>query len=406
MHLPGLLLFAAALAVRSDEAALRSGCEPSDEVVARLSAGTPIEIRFAMTGGKETCYKVAALQAGRPVQGYLPASAIDGVDSFERERTSAPSVTSSSAAPASGPAAAAAAAVPADHPLGRAVKLLNERQPRAALEAAEKALRITGRTVDSLVLAGMAAYHSDEPARALEYLREAQELRPDRLVAQWIARIEKEQSGDRSAEKLYGTRFLLRYEGGTLDPEVARSMVATLESEFTRISAELGCRTDERIVTVVQSRAAYMASTDAAEWSGGQFDGKIRVPIVPSPSISAETRRAFAHELVHACLYHMGQFPAWLHEGMAQKLSGDSLTPSRRAALRAMVRGGRVPRLANMSQSWSRLSAEHAAVAYTYALAAVELMLERYQHFGIQNILRNPEYLAGVAADLDKQLLE
>jgi hypothetical protein len=252
----------------------------------------------------------------------------------------------------------------------------------------------------------MAAHQSDEPARALEYLREAQELRPDRLVAQWIAKIEKEVAGDRSAEKLYGTRFLLRYEGGSLDPEVARAMVGTLEEEFSRISAELGCRTDERIVTVVQSRAAYMASTDAAEWSGGQFDGKIRVPIVPSPSISAETRKAFAHELVHACLYHMGQFPAWLHEGMAQKFSGDSLTPSRRNALRAMVRGGRVPKLVNMSQSWSRLSSEHAAVAYAYALAAVELMLERYRHFGIQNILRNPEYIAGVAADLDKQLVE
>jgi uncharacterized membrane protein len=252
----------------------------------------------------------------------------------------------------------------------------------------------------------MAAYQSDEPARALEYLREAQELRPDRLVAQWIARIEKEVAGDRSAEKLYGTRFLLRYEGGKLDADVARAMVGALEDEFTRISFELGCRTEERIVTVVQSRAAYMATTDAAEWSGGSFDGKIRIPVVPSPSISAEMRRTFSHELVHACLYHMGNFPSWLHEGMAQKLSGETLSPADRAALRTMFRSGRMPRLENMSQNWSRLSARHAAVAYAYALAAVELMLERYRHFGIQNILRNPDYLATVAADLDKQLAE
>ena len=404
MHLAGLVLFAA-LAVRPDQAALRSGCEGSDEVVATLPSGTPVEIRFAMTGGRETCYKVSALHEGRPVQGYLPASAIAGVENFERERTSAPAVTGSSA-PAKAAAAAAPTGAPPDHPLARASSLLNERQPRAALEAAEKALRITGRSVDSLVLAGMAAYHSDEPARALEYLREAHELRPDRLVAQWIARIEKEVAGDRSAEKLYGTRFLLRYEGGALDPEVARAMVGVLEEEFTRISFELGCRTDERIVTVVQSRSAYMATTDAAEWSGGRFDGKIRVPVAPSPSISAETRRTFSHELVHACLYHMGNFPSWLHEGMAQKLSGETLSPASRAALRTMFRSGRMPRLDNMSQNWSRLSAQHAAVAYAYALAAVELMLDRYKHFGIQNILRNPEYIANVAADLDKQLAE
>jgi tetratricopeptide (TPR) repeat protein len=403
MHVAGLVLFAAALSVRPEQAPLRNGCEAADDVVAMLQAGTSIEIRFAMTGGKETCYKVAALHEGRPVQGYLPASSIAGVDGFERDRATAPAVIGSSA-PAASPARQIDA--PADHPLAGAAKLLNERQPRAALEAAEKALRITGRSVDSLVVAGMAAYQSDELPRALEYLREAQELQPDRLVGQWMARIEKEMAGDRSAEKLYGTRFLLRYEGGSLDPEVARAMVGTLEDEFTRISGELGCRADERIVTVVQSRAAYMASTDAAEWSGGVFDGKIRIPILPSPSIAPETRKAFAHELVHACLHQMGHFPSWLHEGMAQKLSGDSLTPARRAALRAMVRSGRMPRLGNMSQNWSRMSSEHAALAYAYALAAVELMLERYHDFGIQNVLRNPEYLASVAADLDKLLVE
>ncbi|HET8546495.1 MAG TPA: hypothetical protein VFL57_00750 [Bryobacteraceae bacterium] len=403
MHPAGLVWFAAVLTVRPDQVSLRIGCEASDEVVATLTAGTAVEIRFAMTGGKETCYKVAARHEGRGVQGYLPASALAGVDGFERERVAAPAVTSSSAPPLIPQPQAAA---PADHPLARAAKLLNERQPRAALEAAEKALRITGRTVDSLVVAGMAAYHSDELPRALEYLREAQELRPDRLVAQWIGRMEKEMAGDRSAEKLYGTRFLLRYESGSLDPEVARAMVATLEDEFTRISSELGCRADERVVTVVQSRAAYLASTDAAEWSGGVFDGKIRIPIASSASVSAETRRAFAHELVHACLYHMGQFPAWLHEGLAQKLSGETLAPARRAALRAMFRSGRMPKLANMSQNWSRMSPEHAAVAYAYALAAVELMLERYRDFGIQNVLRNPELLASVAADLDKLLVE
>jgi tetratricopeptide (TPR) repeat protein len=404
MHAAGLVLFAAALSVRPDQASLRSGCEASDDVIARLEAGTLVEIRFAMTGGRETCYKVSAVREGMPIQGYLPASAIAGVEAFERERATAPAVTSSSSAPAPTPSPQINA--PADHPVARAAALLSDRQPQAALEAAEKALRITGRTVDSLVVAGMAAYQSDELPRALEYLREAQELRPDRLVGQWVARIEKEMAGDRSAEKLYGTRFLLRYEGGSLDPEVARAMIATLEDEFTRISGELGCRADERIVTIVQSHAAYMASTGAAEWSGGQFDGKIRIPVLPSASISPDTRKAFAHELVHACLHHMGRFPAWLHEGMAQKLSGDTLTPSGRAALRSMVRSGRVPRLGNMSQNWSRMSSEHAAVAYSYALAAVELMLDRYRDFGLQNVLRNPEYVATVAADLDKQLLE
>ena len=73
--------------------------------------------------------------------------------------------------------------------------------------------------------------------------------------------------------------------------------------------------------------------------------------------INERTRQIFAHELVHACLSNLGTWPAWLHEGFAQKLSGETLTPTMRNNLRALMRAEKVPRLENMSQSWSRLSA-------------------------------------------------
>jgi hypothetical protein len=211
-------------------------------------------------------------------------------------------------------------------------------------------------------------------------------------------------TGDKSGERLLGNRFLLRYEGGVLDTDVARNMVTILEEEYGRISNELGCRSDDRIVTILQSKEAYRASTDAAEWSGGQFDGKIRIPVTEAKSISAQTRKTVAHEVVHACLASMGQWPSWLHEGLAQKLSGDTLTPSHKAMLKTAIKQGTLPKLENMSQSWSRMSATHAAIAYAYALSAVDLLMEQYRAYGIQNILRNPERLPQITAELDKSL--
>ena len=405
MHALGVFLLAGALTVKPDQAVVHAGCDGSGEAVATLTRGTAVEIRFAMAGGRETCYKVAAVQDGKPVIGYLPAGMIDGIERFEKERGSAPAVMGSSGPPR-GPAKSAPASLAGDHPLAKATALLQEKQPRAALELAEKSLRAYGRDYQSLVIAGVAAYQADEMRLALEYLREAQALRADRAVEQLIARVEKETEGDKSGEKLYGTRFLLRYEDGQLHPDIARSMVATLEEEFSRISAELGCRTDERIVTVVQSRAAYLASTDAAEWSGGQFDGKIRIPLTSTAAIAPETRRAFAHEIVHACLAQMGHYPAWLHEGMAQKLSGETLSPRERSALMGAMRHERMPRLENMTQSWSRMSARHASLAYSYSLAAVEFMTDRYRDYGLHNVLRNPDRLPQIAAELDKALRE
>ena len=103
-------------------------------------------------------------------------------------------------------------------------------------------------------------------------------------------------------------------------------MTAVLDQEFIRISQELGCSAEERVIAIVQSRDAYRKSTDSAEWSGGQFDGKIRVPVFDPKVLDRSMLRSLAHETAHACLTMLGHWPAWLQEGIAQKLSGDSLS--------------------------------------------------------------------------------
>lgn len=405
-----VVLLASALVLKQD-APLRAGCEASDEIVGQAPAGSPAQIRFAVNGPSETCYKVAVQVGDRILSGFLPVSALKGVEEFNRQIQRAPRLGASTAdAGATRSAAAPTSNLPtfqaADHPLAKASQLLDQRQPRAALELAEQSIKVNGRDYQSLLLAGIAASEADENRIALDYLREAQRMKEDLSVQRLIEKLARESTGDKSGEKLYGNRFVLRYEGGNLHPDVAHAMVSLLEQEFSRIAAQLGCRTDERITTVVQSMAAYRATTGAAEWSGGQFDGKIRIPVVESKTIDERTRQVFGHELVHACLANLGHWPAWLHEGIAQKLSGESFTPSMRNNLRALIRAHKVPRLENMSQSWSRLSGQHAAAAYALAFAAADLLFENYANFGIANVLRNPSMLPAITAELDKRLLD
>ena len=143
----------------------------------------------------------------------------------------------------------------------------------------------------------------------------------------------RESQNDKSGEKTFGARFLLRYDGAVADPETAHAMVAILDEEFSRISLQLGCRADERIVTIVESRDAFLKTTGAPGWSGGGYDGKIRIPILDRKQPAARERQVFAHELVHACLANIGAWPAWLHEeGPAQRLSGEPVMPGAPAA--------------------------------------------------------------------------
>ncbi len=125
---------------------------------------------------------------------------------------------------------------------------------------------------------------------------------PTKDCQRFTPRVQHESESDRSGDKLYGIHVALRYEGQALPADTARAILATLDSDFASVAAQLGCRSDERIVAIVQSREAYMRTTGAAEWSGGQYDGRIHIAWTDGSSVGPQMQRALAHELVHACL--------------------------------------------------------------------------------------------------------
>jgi len=384
------------------EAALRPSCDPSDQAVATVPAGTPVEIRFALSDGSN-CYKIAATVDGKPVLGYVDGSALSSTQTFDEQRRGGASLDGISQSRAI--TAGFTGNVDLKNSNANAVvELLNSHQPARALEQADALLKKNPRDPNLLMMASVAAYQSDDIRRAWSYCRDALSLKEDPKVANFCGTVERESKNDKSGEKLVGMRVVLRYEDQGLPADVARSMLGMLDEEFSRISAQLGCQTEERITAVVQSREAYRATTNAAEWSGGVYDGRIHVALLEGANFGPQTRRAFAHEIVHACLANIGRFPAWLHEGLAQKLSGDTLSPAMRAQLTQIIAARGVPRLEAISQNWQTMSTQNARIAYSVALLAVDTLLDQYANYGIRNILHNPDMLARVTEGVDKTL--
>ncbi len=401
-----LFLFVAVVLTGDAGAELRSACDSRAPIVSTLPAGTPVSVRFSISGDAGTCYRVSATVNGETVSGYVPASRLTGTESYRASVAAAPAITTPTA-PSPAPSQATPSGTASPGSLVQATQLMQQQQPRAALSMLERRLTSGARDYDTLVMAGMAARAADEPRAALGYLEEAQRQRQDPVVARVLGDVRREVAGDASSEKLYSNRFLLRYEGGSLDAETARGMLGALEEEYTRVSAELQCRVDERISTIVQSPEAYRVSSDAAEWSAGLFDGhRIRVPLARGGVVTPKLRATFAHEIVHACLASLGSFPAWLHEGLAQRLSTGPASEAQSRRVRDLIRSGRMPKLANMSQNWARLSPEHAQQAYSQALVGADKLYELFAGQGIPNVLRRPERLAPYTAAVDARLAE
>jgi len=186
--------------------------------------------------------------------------------------------------------------------------------------------------------------------------------------------------------------------------DTARGMVSAVDSAFARVSAQLGCFAEEKIVTIIQSRDAYKKATDAAEWSGGQYDGRIRVPVMSGQQMDARQEQVLAHETTHACMAMLGEWPSWLQEGMAQRLSGETLRPEDRTQLADLAKAGKLPKLEALRRGWSGLDSQSARLAYSLALEAVDALYDNFGTDGVRNLMRNPERLATVSAELDKRL--
>jgi hypothetical protein len=389
------------------EAPLRSSCDAEAQVIAKLAAGSEVTIGFVLSGEGSACYKITATVHGKELRGYVAASALEGLDSFEQDLRSAPSLDFGEVMTAVHPAAARASTNPASSKqaaaVETAVRLLSAGQPLKALELLEPQARAT-KDPGLLSIAGAAAWRADDSGKALEYWRAALDLQPDPALESLYKRVEQENSNDKSSARLFGIRIAFRYEADAIGADTAREMVKALDQEFGRISGELGCSAEERIVAIAQSPEAYRKTTNAAEWSGGQYDGRIRVPVARNEAMDATLHRTLAHEITHACLSLTGKWPAWLQEGLAQKMSGDVMSPQLRDKLTEWAKDGKLTKLGNLGQDWSRMDTAHAVAAYGLSLQAVDLFYDTYGIDGVRNLLRNPDRLPAIAADLDQRL--
>lgn len=405
-----LLVLLLAASVKDGPAPLRSGCSPDARVLASLPSGTPVALRYSINGESGPCYKVSVEVDGKTLEGSLPGSAINHTEDFDRARSQAvwmdtPLIVNAIRESAVLPPLRTSPGVTAETVAvaQKAFDLIGSSRPQKALELLQPELKIH-RDPGLLALAGVAAWRSDDPRQALDYLRASLDLAPQPEVEKLYLQVERETKNDHSTDRLYGLRVLLRYESAVVPTETARQMTTVLDQQFMRISQTLGCSAQERVIAIVQSRDAFRKSTDSAEWAGGQFDGKIRVPVFDPKVLDQQMLRSLAHETTHACLTMLGQWPAWLQEGIAQKVSGDSLSAAQMNKIAGWTHEGKMPRLSGLKQDWSRLDAEHAEISYILSLAAVELLWKDSGEDGVRNLLRNPERLPQVTAELDRKL--
>lgn len=192
-----------------------------------------------------------------------------------------------------------------------------------------------------LELLGDLRNREERVADAVSAWRSAFERAPSDRLRHKIEKAERELEVGRYYDLTTTSHFNLRYDGD-VDRELTAAVTTHLEQRFWTVADELAHTPPQPITVLLYPRRQFRDVTQAPEWVGGLYDGKIRVPLGGLRRLDPPATAVLTHELTHAIVHSKtrGHCPRWLHEGLAQRFEGKRLGRADRDEIRRRLAAG------------------------------------------------------------------
>jgi tetratricopeptide (TPR) repeat protein len=251
----------------------------------------------------------------------------------------------------------------------------------------DQALKVDPRLTQAAGLLGEIAYHEGDLDLAIKtYERLLTSVPTNLVVRDRLKQWRDEAALPQSSQSLKDDRFAIMFDGPVQEKLAARA-TTVLSAAFFRIGKALGSYPSAPINVILYSERQFRDITGAPEWSGGGFDGQVRMPVKGASQNLQEFDRVLTHELTHAVLKSLAprNLPVWLNEGLAMYFEGrDGLQSGRRLASVHLY----VP-LAALRSSFTGLNADQAALAYEESNFATRALIDRAGLAGIGMLLQD-----------------
>jgi tetratricopeptide (TPR) repeat protein len=248
---------------------------------------------------------------------------------------------------------------------------------------------------------GEISYRRDDFESALSYWEKALQMNPSNAALKTrLERVRREHTTEKDFNRDVTSHFQVKYEGRE-KIEAGRIILRVLEDAYGEIGRALSFYPSQEIQVILYTGKQFQEVTDAPGWSGGLYDGKIRIPVGGIEQETPGLRRLLYHEYTHAVVRAITpRVPTWLNEGLAQHFEGREITAGQREALKELARAAKLPSLSNLEGSFMGLGSGQAGAAYLVSLSAVRAMIDRYGMYRVKMVL--DELAAG--ADMGKAL--
>lgn len=245
----------------------------------------------------------------------------------------------------------------------------------SAIRSLEEALEHGGDEFLSRKFLAFAYYQKDDLERSAANAKKGLALKNDSDLRelQGKLRTEKAAQGNYIREETRNFRVLFNgYEHGGL----SRKVINILTEAYRSIGREMDYFPAEPVTVILYTEEDFYDITHAHRWSGGLYDGKIRIPVRGVEGKEDALRRVLFHEYTHALVHSITpECPLWINEGLADYFS-----------LGAVERTGQVIPLRALEKSFPQSKAG-AAMAYRVSYSAVYSLIERYGLYSVKDFL-------------------
>jgi tetratricopeptide (TPR) repeat protein len=236
---------------------------------------------------------------------------------------------------------------------------------------------------------GEIAWRNEDLIAAQNYWQRSLEAKHDKEIEGKLRKLKKEREASESYENSVSRHFMLRYDGGTADSRLVGEISEFLEQTYQELSNQLDVYPDRPFIVVLYPQKDFFNITDAPFWSGGVYDGKIKLPIRGLTSVTDELRSVLTHELAHSFvdIKTSGNCPSWLHEGIAQYLEGKSLDDNTQGRIENFLERNGPINFSELTGRFSGADFRTAAVLYAVSLSFTEFLIQRYQLYQLDSLL-------------------
>jgi tetratricopeptide (TPR) repeat protein len=270
--------------------------------------------------------------------------------------------------------------------------------PEEARANLERAVQQGANDAETYLTLGRIYLDRHDQTRALAMLEQAVAAGADQPgLTDTIVRLERDAAAEADYHSLGSSHFVIKIEGRE-DTERARLVLNALEDAYRRVGARFAYYPLDRLEVVLYPDETFREVTGSPHWSGGIYDGRIKLPIGGLARGNERLTRTVRHEYAHAAIVTLskGKAPVWLNEGLAQ-VAEETGDLGRANRLRMAVADGSLLTLADLEGGFTRFDRDQASLAYSQAYFAAKYLLD---HKGGYNVRRLLEAMA-TAPDLD-----